>query len=173
LNWISGFGTSGSSGTSGAKGDIGDAGSSGTSGTGFNTINNASGGRLLISDGTTNAATASSDLTFSGNNLIVTGSIDISGSISQYGTPITLPSVYTQSIGDNSNQSFTITHNLNSTLVSVHMLNSTSTQIYYPTQQTASVVRGSFHAFISGSNTVIVNTPYVPNTNEFLIVIKT
>jgi hypothetical protein len=157
-NWSSGFGSSGTSGTSG---------------TGFNTINNSAIGRVLISDGSVNAATASSDLTFSGNKLIVTGSIDISGSIFQHGIPITLPSVYTQSIGNNSNQSFTINHNLNSILVSVHMLNSTSTQIYYPTQQTASLVRGSFHAFISGSNTVVVNTPYVPTTNEFLIVVKT
>ena len=101
-------------------------------------------------------------------------SADISGSILQYGNTITLPSVYTQSIGNNLSSSFFINHNLNSIFVSVHMLNSSaSTQIYYPTQQTASLVRGSFHAFISGSNAVTINTPYIPTTNEFLVVVKT
>jgi hypothetical protein len=150
------------------------SGTSGTSGTGFNTINNAGNGRLLISDGSTDAATASLNLIFSANKLAVTGSIDISGSILQYGNTITLPSVYTQSIGNNLSSSFFINHNLNSIFVSVHMLNSSaSTQIYYPTQQTASLVRGSFHAFISGSNAVTINTPYTASVNEFLVVIKT
>jgi hypothetical protein len=53
------------------------------------------------------------------------------------------------------------------------MLSQTSAQIYYPTQQTASLARGSFHAFITGSNSVVINTPYTPNTDEFLIVLKT
>jgi len=148
------------------------AGASGTGGS--PTINNAGDGRLLISDGSTNAATASLNLIFTDNKLAVTGSIDISGSILQYGNTITLPSVYTKSIGNNLSSSFFINHNLNSIFVSVHMLNSSaSTQIYYPTQQTASLVRGSFHAFISGSNAVTINTPYTASANEFLVVIKT
>ena len=73
-------GESGTSGTSGESGTSGTSGESGTSGTGFNTINNAGNGRLLLSDGTPNAATASSDLTFSGSILLVTGSSVISGS---------------------------------------------------------------------------------------------
>ena len=81
-------GTSGSSGTSGANGTSGtsgDNGTSGTSGSGFNTINNASGSRLLVSDGTTNAATASATMTISSTNVTVSGSMFLSGSLS---TPV-------------------------------------------------------------------------------------
>ena len=67
-------GTSGTSGSSGSSGAAGAAGSSGTSGTGFNTINNASGSRLTISDGSNNAVTASANLTFAGNILTVSSS---------------------------------------------------------------------------------------------------
>ena len=67
-------GSSGTSGASGSSGTSGASGSSGTSGTGFNTINNASGSRLIISDGTTNAATASVNLTFAGNVLTISSS---------------------------------------------------------------------------------------------------
>jgi hypothetical protein len=81
-------GTSGSSGTSGANGTSGTSGANGTSGTsgsGFNTINNASGSRLLVSDGTTNAATASATMTISSTNVTVSGSMFLSGSLS---TPV-------------------------------------------------------------------------------------
>jgi hypothetical protein len=67
-------GSSGTSGSSGSSGAAGAAGSSGTSGTGFNTINNASGSRLTISDGSNNAVTASANLTFAGNILTVSSS---------------------------------------------------------------------------------------------------
>ena len=67
-------GTSGSSGSTGSSGSSGSTGSSGSSGTGFNTINSASGSRLVISDGTNNAVTASANLTFAGNILTVSSS---------------------------------------------------------------------------------------------------
>jgi hypothetical protein len=76
-NWLSGFGTSGTSGingtsgtsgTNGSSGTSGISGTSGTSGTGFNSINNAGNLRVLFSDGTTNAATASTYLTVTQSN---------------------------------------------------------------------------------------------------------
>ena len=60
-NWLSGFGTSGTSGANGSSGTSGTNGSSGTSGVGFSTINDAGNLRVLFSDGTTNAATASAN----------------------------------------------------------------------------------------------------------------
>ncbi len=74
-------GSSGSSGTAGSSGTSGSSGSSGTSGVGFNTINNPGQGRILLSDGTVNAATASTNLSFTNNTLYVTGSIVSSGTI--------------------------------------------------------------------------------------------
>ena len=55
-------GTSGSSGSSGETGASGTSGSSGASGTGFNTINSPFINRFLVSDGTSNAASASAKL---------------------------------------------------------------------------------------------------------------
>jgi hypothetical protein len=71
-------GTTGTSGESGTSGTTGTSGANGTSGTGFSTINNASLGRIILSDGTTNAATASSNLTYLSGVLNVTGSTVIS-----------------------------------------------------------------------------------------------
>jgi hypothetical protein len=96
-----GGGTGGTNGTSGTSGPTGASGTSGTSGTGFNTIANPLQGRLLISDGSVNRASASADLfydtgsstfqvggTLVTDNLTVnadvfefTGSINVSGSI--------------------------------------------------------------------------------------------
>jgi len=56
----------------------------GASGEGFNTINNAGPGRLIISDGSTNAATASSDLIYTGSTFFVTGSATIVDIYSNY-----------------------------------------------------------------------------------------
>jgi hypothetical protein len=64
------------------------AGTSGTSGIGFDTINNASLGRILYSDGSTNAATASSDIVYRTTNpkgLSVTGSIFVTSSVGSPG----------------------------------------------------------------------------------------
>ena len=85
-------GESGTSGTSGVSGTMGESGTSGTSGTGFNTISGHGLNRVLISDGTTNSATASSSLKFDGTlltvdaNLLVTGSFSILGSSSTINT---------------------------------------------------------------------------------------
>jgi hypothetical protein len=80
-------GTNGTSGTSGigTNGTSGTTGTSGTSGTGFNTINNAGTGRILLSDGTVNAATASSALVYNSNELIISGSTIITGSLTVIG----------------------------------------------------------------------------------------
>jgi hypothetical protein len=73
-------GTNGSSGTSGANGTSGvngSSGSSGTSGTGFNTIADALQGRVLLSDGSTNNASASANLFYDtgSSTFQITGSI--------------------------------------------------------------------------------------------------
>ena len=71
-------GSSGSSGTSGSNGTNGSSGSSGSNGTngtsGVINLNNSGAGRVILSDGTTNAATASAAIT------ITSGQINISGS---------------------------------------------------------------------------------------------
>jgi len=46
----------------------------GSPGTGFDTINNPGPGRVILSDGSTNAATASVNLIYTGNSFYVTGS---------------------------------------------------------------------------------------------------
>ena len=71
-------GVSGTSGTSGTSGQNGTSGSSGTSGTGFNTINSPLQGRLLVSDGSVNAATASANLFYDtgSSTLQITGSLE-------------------------------------------------------------------------------------------------
>jgi len=68
-------GTNGTSGINGTNGTSGANGSSGTSGTGFNTISNPQLGRVLLSDGSTNSAIASTNLNFLNNTLQVTGSL--------------------------------------------------------------------------------------------------
>lgn len=83
-------GTAGSSGTSGT-GSPGSSGSSGTSGTGFSTISNFTNDRVLTSDGTSNAANAEANLTFTGTNLYLTGSFDISGSITMNSNALNNP----------------------------------------------------------------------------------
>jgi len=258
-------GTSGVSGTSGINGTSGASGTSGingTSGTGFNTINNAGNLRLLFSDGTTNAATASSFFVVSqstsqteisvgigttppsnegnlflgprgaseggqvflqsatayntasmldnyqdsfrilkGNNTASnavdlqinhsTGQLQLpnynssgrfAGSVAGYltfdsnGNILTSAggaTTYTTNIGNGSATSFGVTHSLSSQTVSVHMINTSTQQVYYPTSQTASGARGSFHAFIDTINTLTIRTPYIPNTNEFMVVVKT
>jgi len=74
-------GSSGSNGSSGSSGSNGTNGSSGTSGTGFNTINNPANGRLILSDGTTNAATASANLIYTGSNFLINGNTTVTGSL--------------------------------------------------------------------------------------------
>lgn len=69
------YGSGGGGGTGGTNGTSGANGSSGTSGTGFNTISNPAPGRVLLSDGSTNSAIASTNLNFSNNTLQVTGSL--------------------------------------------------------------------------------------------------
>ena len=71
-------GTSGTSGANGTSGVNGSSGSSGTSGTGFNAIADPLQGRVLLSDGSTNNASASLNLFYD------TGSstFEITGSIS-------------------------------------------------------------------------------------------
>jgi hypothetical protein len=72
-----GGGTGGTNGTSGTDGTSGINGTSGTSGTGFNTIANPLKGRVLLSDGTTNNASASVNLFYDtgSSTLQVTGSL--------------------------------------------------------------------------------------------------
>jgi hypothetical protein len=74
-------GSSGSNGSSGSSGSNGTNGTSGTSGTGFNTINNPANGRLILSDGTTNAATASANLIYTGSNFLINGNTTVTGSL--------------------------------------------------------------------------------------------
>ena len=69
------YGTGGGGGTGGTNGTSGANGTSGTSGTGFNTISNPALNRVLLSDGSTNSAIASTNLNFSNNTLQVTGSL--------------------------------------------------------------------------------------------------
>lgn len=70
-------GTSGINGTSGTSGTNGSSGSSGTSGTGFNTIADPLQGRVLLSDGSTNNASASANIFYDTGSFTfqVTGSI--------------------------------------------------------------------------------------------------
>jgi hypothetical protein len=74
-------GTSGSNGTDGSSGSSGSNGTNGSSGTGFNTINNPANGRLILSDGTTNAATASANLIYTGSNFLINGNTTVTGSL--------------------------------------------------------------------------------------------
>lgn len=85
-------GASGTSGTSGANGapgangtngTSGESGTSGTSGTGFNTIADPLQGRVLLSDGSTNNASASLNLFYDTGSSVfqVTGSVNITGSL--------------------------------------------------------------------------------------------
>jgi hypothetical protein len=78
-------GINGANGTNGTSGTTGTSGTSGVSGAGFNTINNAGTGRILLSDGTVNAATASSALVYNNNELIISGSTIITGSLTVIG----------------------------------------------------------------------------------------
>ena len=70
-------GTSGTSGANGSSGSSGSSGTSGTSGTGFNTIADPLQGRVLLSDGSTNNASASLNLFYDTGSSVfqVTGSI--------------------------------------------------------------------------------------------------
>jgi hypothetical protein len=70
-------GSSGTSGANGTSGTDGSSGSSGTSGTGFNTIADPLQGRVLLSDGSTNNASASANLFYDTGSSIfqITGSI--------------------------------------------------------------------------------------------------
>jgi hypothetical protein len=72
-------GTTGSSGSSGSSGTTGSSGSSGSSGTGFNTVQDPALSRVLTSDGTSNGAIAQSGLTFSANQLTISGLTYTSG----------------------------------------------------------------------------------------------
>lgn len=76
-------GTSGTSGANGAPGTNGANGSSGTSGTGFNAIADPLQGRVLLSDGSTNSASASANLFYETGSSVfqVTGSVNITGSL--------------------------------------------------------------------------------------------
>jgi len=78
-------GINGANGTNGTSGTTGTSGTSGVSGAGFNTINNAGTGRILLSDGTVNAATASSALVYNNNELTISGSTIITGSLTVIG----------------------------------------------------------------------------------------
>ena len=84
INGTSGTsGRNGTSGTSGTSGVNGTSGTSGTSGTGFNAILTPSTNRVLIANGTsTTSAIAQTNLTFDGSQLVVTGTVKITG-----GTP--------------------------------------------------------------------------------------
>jgi hypothetical protein len=79
-------GTAGTSGSSGTAGTSGSSGTAGTSGTGFSTINNAGVGRVLLSDGTNNAATASTIIIIHEGGIIISGSIYHSGSFFSSGS---------------------------------------------------------------------------------------
>jgi hypothetical protein len=78
---LGGAGSAGSNGSSGTSGANGSSGSSGTSGTGFNTIADPLQGRVLLSDGSTNSASASANLFYDTGSSIfqVTGSTISSG----------------------------------------------------------------------------------------------
>ena len=76
-------GANGANGTSGTSGADGASGTSGTSGTGFNTIADPLQGRVLLSDGSTNNASASLNLFYDTGSSVfqITGSTNISGSV--------------------------------------------------------------------------------------------
>lgn len=65
---------SGGTSGSGASGTSGTSGGSGTSGTGFSTISNPTSGRVIIANGTINSAEASSGITITNGQIIVSGS---------------------------------------------------------------------------------------------------
>jgi hypothetical protein len=77
-------GINGANGTNGTSGTTGTSGTSGVSGAGFNAIANPLQGRVLLSDGSTNSASASFNLFYDTGSSIfkVTGSLIITGSSS-------------------------------------------------------------------------------------------
>jgi hypothetical protein len=86
-------GATGASGSSGTSGATGAAGTAGTAGTGFNTISNAGANRILLSDGSANAATASSNLSYTNSAFIVNGNTIITGSLTVTGSSMLFPAV--------------------------------------------------------------------------------
>ena len=190
--WVKSAGSSGTSGTSGINGTSGTSGINGTSGTGFNTINNAGSGRLIVSDGTTNAATASTDLTFTSNRFQVTGSLLISGSsatglfvngltttsdnlnrltyVPASGRIFYEVNKYKVSFGDGSNSSYSITHSLNSADIQVNIRDNSSGQIYYPSISAGSPPQ--YTATVADANTVTIAFTSPPSVNQYTIVVS-
>jgi hypothetical protein len=181
LNWIDGFGSSGTSGTSGI------------SGTGFNTINNAGSGRLLVSDGTTNAATASSNLNYDTNTFYMTGSVVISGSQTD---AIYLRSLrnasnadtflyysigskdiayrtrkYTNTIGNNIDNPITVVHALNDVYPMITLKENSSGNIYYP--ETGATGALPYTATVVDNNTIslLFNTTPTPGQYDVIVII--
>ena len=167
-------------------------GTSGTSGTGFNTINNASGSRLIISDGTTNAATASSNLVFSANRLEVTGSTHISGSSTTglFVNGLTtssdslnrltyLPangrifyeiSRYKIAIGNGVNLTYTVAHNLSSNDVQISMRDAGTGQIFYPSATAGAPPQ--YTATVVDTNNIDITFTSAPGTNAYTVVVS-
>ena len=77
-----------SNGSSGTSGSSGSSGTSGTSGVGFNAIISPLDNSLLTSNGSSTSAVSEANLTFDGTQLLVTGSIFVSNSLSS-GTTFT------------------------------------------------------------------------------------
>lgn len=83
----------------------------GSPGVGFDTINNPGPGRVILSDGSTNAATASVNLIYSGNSFYVTGSTIFSG-VSGETNIVTVKSGSTNFLTINTGSLFDIYSNL-------------------------------------------------------------
>jgi hypothetical protein len=184
--FVSGFGTSGTSGTSG------NSGTSGTSGTGFSTINNSSGSRLIVSDGTSNAATASSNLVFSSNRLEVTGSTHISGSsttglfinglttssdslnrltyLAANGRIFYEISRYKIAIGNGLNLTYTVAHNLSSNDVQISMRDAGTGQIFYPSATAGTPPQ--YTATVIDTNNIDITFTSAPGTNAYTVVVS-
>ena len=75
-------GSSGAQGPQGATGPQGIQGSNGPTGIGFTTITNPSADNILLANGSSNSASASSNLKFNGSLMTVIGNVSVSGTIS-------------------------------------------------------------------------------------------
>jgi hypothetical protein len=170
-NWLDGFGTSGTSGVSG------------TSGTGFSTINNPGDLRLLFSDGTTNAATASTYMIVSQSlnsssislgvgtlNISNEANIFLGGRTVNEGGQLVLQSAFgynTASMIDNYQDAFRVLkgNNTSSNAVDLQIYHTTG-QIQFPNYTTTASFVGTpvgVLSFDSNGNVLTNPTKFVSN----------